>query len=118
MNIRNNARRAEEENLNEAVPPQDPKNPQLPIEEGAMSNVAIRANIHTLNQGLATQVARDSMVHVNPNARSSVSRIWDFTRMNPPTFFGSKVEEDQQGFVVEVLKVIDAMGCSFKKRQN
>ena len=33
---RNNARTTEEENFNEAVPPQDPRNPQVPIEVGAL----------------------------------------------------------------------------------
>lgn len=34
-----NARRAEEENVNEVVPPQAPQNPQVLIEEDDMSNV-------------------------------------------------------------------------------
>ncbi|XP_069145557.1 uncharacterized protein [Solanum lycopersicum] len=36
--------------------------------------------------------------------------------MNPPTFFGSKVEEDPQGFIDEVFKVLDAMGVSYRKK--
>ena len=40
----NNARRTEEENFNEAVPPQDPQNPQVPIEERTLTNVEIRAS--------------------------------------------------------------------------
>ncbi|KAK4731662.1 hypothetical protein R3W88_024650 [Solanum pinnatisectum] len=32
--------------------------------------------------------------------------------MNPPTFYGSKVDEDPQGFIDEVFKVLDAMGVS------
>ncbi|TMX05345.1 hypothetical protein EJD97_023855, partial [Solanum chilense] len=102
---RNNARRAEEENVNEVVPPQAPQNPQDPIGQGGMSNVEITASIHILTQVLATQVARDARVHVNPNGSTSASRIRDFTRMNPPTFFGSKVEEDPQGLIDEVFKV-------------
>uniref|UniRef100_M1DTA6 Uncharacterized protein n=1 Tax=Solanum tuberosum TaxID=4113 RepID=M1DTA6_SOLTU len=51
MNIRmNSVRRANEENVNEAVPPQAPQNPQVPIEEGAMSNVEIGSAIHNLTQ--------------------------------------------------------------------
>ena len=46
---------------------------------------------------LATKVSRDTRVKVNPNANTSASRIKDFTRMNPPTFFGSMVEKDLQG---------------------
>ena len=30
-------------------------------------------------------------------------------RMNPPTFHGTKVDEDPQGFIDEVFKVVDAM---------
>ena len=45
-------------------------------------------------------------------SRTIASRIMDFTRMNPPTFFGSKVEEDPQGFIDEVVKVLDSMGVS------
>ena len=32
--------------------------------------------------------------------------------MNPPTFFGPKVQEDPQGFIDEVFKVLDAMCVS------
>ncbi|XP_049346806.1 uncharacterized protein LOC125811345 [Solanum verrucosum] len=36
--------------------------------------------------------------------------------MNPPTFFGSKVEEDPQMFVDEVFKVLEAMGVSSQEK--
>ena len=32
--------------------------------------------------------------------------------MNSATFYGSKVEEDPQGFIDEVFKVLDDMGVS------
>ena len=51
---RKNVRRAVQENLNEAVPPQAPQNPQVPIEEGVMSNVDIGSAIHSLTQVSAT----------------------------------------------------------------
>ncbi|XP_049354661.1 uncharacterized protein LOC125819236 [Solanum verrucosum] len=40
-----------------------------------MSNVEIRSAIHNLTQVLATQVARDARVQVNPNASTTASRI-------------------------------------------
>ena len=36
--------------------------------------------------------------------------------MNPPTLFGSNMEEDLQGFIDEVLKVLDAMGVSSQEK--
>ena len=33
-------------------------------------------------------------------------------RMNPYTFFGTKVDEDLQGFIDEVFKVVDAVGVN------
>ena len=85
-------------------PSKDPQNPQVPIEEWAMSNVEIRLAIHSLTQVLTTQVARDARVQVNLYANTTTSRIRNFTRMNPPTFYGSKVEEDPQEFIDEGFK--------------
>ena len=59
---RNNSRRSKEENVNIVVAPLASQNPQVPIEEGAMSNMEIRASIHSLTQVLVTQFARDSRV--------------------------------------------------------
>ena len=36
--------------------------------------------------------------------------------MNPPTFYGFKVEEDPQGFIDEVFNVLDAMGISYQEK--
>ena len=80
-----------------------------------MSIIEIRSSIHRLTQLFATKCSRDSRVKVNPNANTTASRIRDFTRMNPPTFFGFKVEEDPQGFIDEVFKVVYAMGISSKE---
>ena len=37
------------------------------------------------------------------------SPLRDFTRMNPPTFYGFKVEEDPQEFIDEIYKIHYAM---------
>ena len=36
--------------------------------------------------------------------------------MNPPTFHGTKVDEDPQGFIDEVFKVVDAMGVTPREK--
>ena len=98
--------------MNKEVPPLAPQNSQVPIEERDMSNVEIRSAINGLTQVLSKQVARDSSIQVNRNASTTNLGIRDFTRMNPPTFFFSKVDEDPQGFMDEVFKVLESMGVS------
>ena len=36
--------------------------------------------------------------------------------MNPPTFYGSKVDEDPQEFIDEVYKILYAMGVSSSEK--
>ena len=67
---------------------------------------------------LATQVARDTMVQVNPNANTIASWIRDSTRINPPTFYGSKVEDDPQRFINKVLKVVNPMRVSSQQKEE
>ena len=82
-----------------------------------MSTVEIKGSyFHILSLVLATQVSSDTKVQVNPNTSTTSSRIREFTRMNPPTFFDSKVEKYQQGFIDEVFKVLDAMVVSSKEK--
>lgn len=64
---------------------------------------------------LSTHVVRDAKAQLKHNDSTTTSRIRDLTTMNPPTFFGSKVEENPQGFINEVLKVLDAYGCLLNK---
>lgn len=45
-------------------------------------------------------------------ANTTASRIWDFTRINPPLFLGSNSEEDPQEFLDIVQKVTDIMGVT------
>ena len=40
------------------------------------------------------------------------SRLRDFTRINPPTFHESKVDEDPQEFINEIYMILYAMGVS------
>lgn len=49
---------------------------------------------------------------MNQNAITMASRLTDFTRMNSPTVFGSKVNEDFHDFLYKVYKFLYAMGVS------
>ena len=44
------------------------------------------------------------------------SRLRDFTQMNPPTFYGSKVKEYPQEFIDEVYKILLGMGFSTSEK--
>ena len=44
------------------------------------------------------------------------SRLRDLARMNPPTFYESKVEENPQEFIDEVFKILLAMGLSTSEK--
>lgn len=60
---------------------------------------------HSFTHVLETQVDWDTRVN-DINTRTTASRIRDFTRMNPPTFFGFKLKEDPQKFIYKMFKVL------------
>ncbi|WMV41208.1 hypothetical protein MTR67_034593, partial [Solanum verrucosum] len=110
MNTRRaNARRMEKENVNQEAPPQAP---QALIDPSAMRNDEVRLDFQMLARAFAAQANRDVVTSVNPNGNLAASRVRDFSRMNPPEFHVSKVEEDPQRFIDEVYKVLDIMGVS------
>ena len=46
------------------------------------------------------------------------SRLKDFTRMNPPMFFGSMVNEDPKDFLYEVYKILHYMGLNSNEKAD
>ena len=59
---------------------------------------------------MTTQANRDIAPRPHQQVTTMSSRLRDLTRMNSPTFYGFKVDEDPQEFVDEVYKTLYAMG--------
>ena len=51
-----------------------------------------------------------------PNVSTPSFWIWDFMRMNPPTFHGTKGDKDPQSLIDEIFKVVDAMGVTPREK--
>src|SRR5687767_3889127 len=88
-------------------------------EEGQASNrdglvldeVPNEVPVVDVNAALA-QMANAITIQAGRNVPTKASRIRDFTRMNPPEFFGSKPNEDPQDFIEEIFKIVDIMGVA------
>ena len=66
--------------------------------------------ITTQAQTITTQDNREIVPQENKHTSSMASRLRDFTGINPPMFFGSKVDEDLHDFLDDVYKIFFAMG--------
>ena len=92
-----------------------------------MSNVEIRFVLRDLTRLMKTQahfftnhlVSQANLgVGRQPNASTPASRIRDFLRMNPLTFHGTKVDEDPQGLIDEVFKLVDSMDVTPREKEE
>ena len=61
-------------------------------------------SITTQTQAITTQANREVAPRENQHASTMASCLRDFVKMNPPMYFGSKVNEDPQDFVDKVYK--------------
>src|SRR5688572_1977530 len=85
---------------------------QVPHDNGPENEeVPNEVPVLDVNAALA-QMANAITMQAGRNMTTPASRIRDFTRMNPPVFYGSKVEEDPQEFIDQVLKVVTIMGVT------
>ena len=53
----------------------------------------------TQAQAMTTQANWEVITQANQHIGTMSSRLMDFTRMNPPSLYGSKVEEDPKEFI-------------------
>ena len=70
----------------------------------------------TQDQAMTAQANREVVSRPHQQVTTMASRLRDFTRMNPPTFYGSKVDEDPQEFIDEVYKILYAIGVSSSEK--
>ena len=68
--------------------------------------------VTTQAQAITGQANREVVPRENQHVSTMASRLRDFTRMNPPTFYGSKVEENPQDFIDETYKILYTMGLT------
>ena len=65
--------------------------------------------ITTQAHAIIAKDTREGAPWENPHASTMASRQRNFTRMNPPIYFGSKTNEDPHEFMDEVHKILCAM---------
>ena len=65
---------------------------------------------------MTTQANREVVPGGNKYVSTMSSRLWDFTKMNPPSFYGSKVEEDPQELIDDVYKILYDMGLTTSEK--
>ena len=70
----------------------------------------------TQAQSMTVQDNREVVPRGNQHVSTMASRLRDFTKMNPLTFYGSKVEEDPQDFIDEVYKILYVMGLTTSEK--
>ena len=99
-----------QENRN-AAEVQATANDQVPVNPSAMIDGEVRAALFQMSQAITTQaqaLTAQANMEVAPRDQYVsivASRLRDFTRMAPPKYFGSKVDEDLQDFLDEVYKI-------------
>src|SRR5688572_6162053 len=86
---------------------------QVPLDNNVPENKEVPNEAPELDVNAAlAQMANAITMQASRNMTTPASRVRDFTRMNPPVFYGSKVEEDPQEFIDQLLKIVNIMGVN------
>ena len=72
--------------------------------------------ITTQAQAMMTQANREVVPRAKQHFGTMSSHSRDFTRMNPPSFYWSKVEEDPQELIDETYKILYDMGLNTSEK--
>ena len=67
-------------------------------------------------QFMTAQANREVVPRANKQVSTMASRLRDFTWMNPPTFYGSRVDEYPQEFIDDVWNILFSMGLSTSEK--
>ena len=67
-------------------------------------------------QAMTAQTNREVVLCPHQQVTTITSCLRDFTQMNPPSFYGFKVNEDAQEFIDEVSKMHLAVGLSTSEK--
>ncbi|XP_060172507.1 uncharacterized protein LOC132603455 [Lycium barbarum] len=80
-----------------------------PIPPPVASGQQMIEAIHLLTQLVAVQPQRQN---VSSSDQAASTKARDFMSLNPPKFFGSKPDEDPQGFIDEILRTLKIVHAS------
>lgn len=68
------------------------------------------------NQVMMAQSNREIGTHLNKNSSTMASHLRYFTRMNPPMFYGSKVNEERQYILDKVYTILFIIGVTSNEK--
>ena len=92
--------------MQDQVPPYVPNDPPI----GNASLEEFGASMTLLDQASTAQDNKGDFAPANPIGGMGSTRVMEFLRMNPPEVYISKVEEEPNGFIDEVYKVLAIIG--------
>ena len=74
--------------------------------------------VATQAQTMAAQANKEVGSHGQPNTITMASHLRDFTQMNSPMFFGSKVNEDYEAFIDEVYEILYVVKLTWNEKSE